>query len=150
MSLEEFFSPYRRLRLALTERWMMMNSTVSPIAGKVNNVFIHVSDLKKSAAWYSRLLGLPFDERDVKSPVYNIPVTSQAGLTLDDHTFDPSFRLQPSDHVLFNFYAKDIDEAYRFIQENDIPVAREIERIGDFAYFNFRDPDGNVLMICNN
>lgn len=127
-----------------------MNSTVSPIAGKVNNVFIHVSDLKKSAAWYSRLLGLPFDERDVESPVYNVPVSSKAGLTLDDHTFDPGFSLQPSDHVLFNFYAEDIDEAYRFIKENDIPIAREIERIGDFAYFNFRDPDGNVLMICNN
>ncbi|WP_423799985.1 VOC family protein [Neobacillus sp. SAB-20_R2A] len=126
-----------------------MNSTVSPIACKVNNVFIHVSDLKKSAEWYSDLLGLPFNKDEVHSPVYNVPVTSETGLTLDDHTFDPGFKLKPSNHVLFNFFVKDIDEAYQFIKNKGIIVVKEIERIGDFAYFNFKDLDGNVLMICN-
>ncbi|WP_449539730.1 VOC family protein [Ferdinandcohnia sp. Marseille-Q9671] len=126
-----------------------MTSTVSPIAGKVNNVFIHVSDLKSSAEWYSDLLGLPFNNDEVNSPVYNIPVTSETGLTLDDHTFDPGFTLKPSEHVLFNFFVSDIDEAYAFIKNKDITVVKEIERIGDFAYFNFKDLDGNVLMICN-
>nr|WP_243458131.1 VOC family protein [Sporosarcina sp. Te-1] len=46
-------------------------------------------------------------------------------------------------------FVEDIDDAYRFIQAHDIQVTRKIERIGDFAYFNFKDPDGNVLMICN-
>jgi len=126
-----------------------MNSTVSPIASKVNNVFIHVSDLKKSAEWYSDLLGLPINMDKVNSPVYNVPVTSETGLTLDDHSFDPGFILHPSEHVLFNFYVKDIDEAYQFIKNKEIKIVREIERIGDFAYFNFKDLDGNVLMICN-
>lgn len=126
-----------------------MKSIASPIAGKVNNVFIHVSDLKKSAEWYSSLLGLPFNMEDVESPVYNIPVTSETGLTLDDHTFDPSFSLGASGHVLFNFFARDIDEAYDFVKSQGITIVREIERIGEFAYFNFQDPDGNVLMICN-
>ncbi|EWG11227.1 VOC family protein [Cytobacillus firmus] len=126
-----------------------MKSIASPIAGKVNNVFIHVSDLKKSAEWYSSLLGLPINMDDVESPVYNIPVTSETGLTLDDHTFDPSFSLGPSGHVLFNFFSRDIDEAYDFVKSQEITIVREIERIGDFAYFNFQDPDGNVLMICN-
>lgn len=126
-----------------------MKSIASPIAGKVNNVFIHVSDLKKSAEWYSSLLGLPFNMEDVESPVYNIPVTSETGLTLDDHTFDPSFSLGASGHVLFNFFARDIDEAYDFVKSQGITIVREIERIGEFAYFNFQDPNGNVLMICN-
>lgn len=126
-----------------------MNLISSPIACKVNNVFIHVSDLKRSVEWYSDLLGLPFDTDLVESPVYNIPVTSETGLTLDDHTFDPGFKLKPSEHVLFNFFAKDIDEAYQFITEKGITIVKEIERIGHFAYFNFQDLDGNVLMICN-
>ena len=126
-----------------------MNKMVSPISCMVNNVFIHVSDLKKSVEWYSNLLGLSFDEDEVKSPVYNIPVTTETGLTLDDHTFDPSFILNPSDHALFNFFVKDIDEAYTFIKNNGITIVKEIERIGEFAYFNFQDLDGNVLMICN-
>ncbi|WP_328136541.1 VOC family protein [Peribacillus frigoritolerans] len=42
-----------------------------------------------------------------------------------------------------------MDEAYQFIKSNNIAIVKEIERIGSFAYFNFQDPDGNVLMICN-
>ncbi|MBB4824278.1 putative enzyme related to lactoylglutathione lyase [Sporosarcina luteola] len=126
-----------------------MNVKTSPIACKINNVFIHVSDLKTSVKWYADLLGLSIDESTVESPVHNIPITGETGLTLDDHTFDPGFTLAPSSHVLFNFYVEDIDEAYQFTQANNIQVTREIERIGEFAYFNFQDPDGNVLMICN-
>lgn len=126
-----------------------MNSISSPISCKVNNVFIHVSDLKKSAEWYSNLLGIPYVSEKVESPVYNISVTSETGLTLDDHTFEKEFTLQPSQHVLFNFFVSDIHEAYQFIKRNNIKVVKEIEQIGDFAYFNFHDLDGNVLMICN-
>lgn len=126
-----------------------MNSIDSPITCKVNNVFIHVSDLERSAEWYSKLLGIPFIKENVSSPVYNIPISAETGLTLDDHTLDPSFQLKPSDHVLFNFFVKDIDEAYKFIKGKGITIVKEIERIGDFAYFNFQDLDGNVLMICN-
>jgi catechol 2,3-dioxygenase-like lactoylglutathione lyase family enzyme len=128
---------------------MFVTSIASPIACKVNNVFIHVSDLKKSVEWYCNLLGIPFNGDQVESPVHNIPVTSETGLTLDDHTFDPGFTLNPSNHVLFNLFVKDIDEAYQFVKDRGIPIVREIERIGDFAYFNFKDLDGNVLMICN-
>lgn len=127
-----------------------MNSITTPIACKINNVFIHVSNLEKSAEWYSKLLGVPFHKDHIASPVYNIPITGETGLTLDDHTFDPGFTLSPSKHALFNFFVKDIDEAYKFIKNEGIPVVREIERIGDFAYFNIQDLDGNVLMICNN
>lgn len=127
-----------------------MHSIISPIICKINNVFIHVSNLEESAKWYSDLLGLPFHKSNVKSPVYNIPLPSETGLTLDDHTFDPDFKLQPSEHVLFNFFVRDIDEAYEFVKSKGIIIVKEIERIGDFAYFTFKDLDGNVLMICNN
>jgi predicted enzyme related to lactoylglutathione lyase len=126
-----------------------MKIASSPINSKINNVFIHVKDLKKSVEWYCNLLGIPQNNDFVESPVYNIPVTSETGLTLDDHTFDPNFIFKPSTNVLFNFNTKDIDEAYQFIKSNNIPIVKEIERIGNFAYFNYQDPDGNVLMICN-
>lgn len=126
-----------------------MNSISSPIVNKINNVFIHVSNLEKSVEWYSDLLAMPFNKDNVISPVYNIPLTSETGLTLDDHTFDPGFQLRSSEHVLFNFFVKDIDEAYKFVINKGITIVREIERNGDFAYFNFKDPDGNILMICN-
>lgn len=127
-----------------------MHSILSPIKSKVNNVFIHVSNLQKSAEWYCNLLGVPCLTNQIKSPVYNVPVTGETGLTLDDHTFDPQFQFQPSGNVLFNFYTADIDEAYAYIKQKNITIVKEIERLGDFAYFNFEDLDGNILMICNN
>lgn len=66
-----------------------MQFATSPLTKKVNNVFIHVLDLRQSAQWYSQLLGLPFCEEKVVSPVYNLPISSETGITLDDHTFDP-------------------------------------------------------------
>ncbi|MFF2874948.1 VOC family protein [Gottfriedia sp. NPDC057991] len=125
-----------------------MKSTVSPIANKINYVFIHVKDLKKSVNWYCKLLGITFDRSQIESPVFNVPVTGTTGLTLDDHTFDPNFKFEPSKNVLFNFYTEDIDAAYNFMKKNNITIVKDIERIGEFAYFNFEDLDGNVLMIC--
>ncbi|WP_353050084.1 VOC family protein [Bacillus sp. ISL-41] len=91
---------------------------------------------------------MPFNSEKVESPVYNIPVTSETGLTLDDHTFDSGFNLKPSNHILFNFLVEDVDEACNSVKSNGISITKETERIVDFAYFNFKDPDGNVLMIC--
>ncbi|NLP51407.1 VOC family protein [Bacillus sp. RO1] len=120
-----------------------------PIKNQMNGVFIHVTNLKKSAQWYSDLLGLDLNLDSVQSPVYNIPLVGSSSLTLDDHTFDPGFKHMPSDAALFNFYAPDIDEAYQYIQTKGIEIIREMERVGETAWFNIKDPDGNVVMICN-
>ncbi|MDN4525006.1 VOC family protein [Fictibacillus fluitans] len=125
-----------------------MTEVLSPVSCKVNNVFIHVTDLKRAAEWYSKLLGLPAPKQ-VESPVYNLPVTGDTGLTLDNHAFDPAFVFSPSKHPVFNFLVTDVDETYRFMKDNNITIVREIERIGEVAFFNFEDEDGNVLMICN-
>ena len=125
-----------------------MQKTI-PIKNQMNGVFIHVANLKKSAEWYTNLLGLEVDLSTVESPVYNIPLKGSTSLTLDDHTFDPTFRHEPSSAPLFNFYSPDIEEAYQFIRNKGIEVVREIERVGDTAWFNIKDPDGNVVMICN-
>jgi predicted enzyme related to lactoylglutathione lyase len=129
---------------------MVMNSSkVTPIKNEMGAVFVHVSDLKKSVEWYSKLLGFDVEDREITSPVYNIPIRGTTGLTLDDHTFDPNFKRQPGSGPIFNFMVEDIDRAYSFIQESGIEIVREIERIGEhFAWFNFADPDGNVLMAC--
>lgn len=63
-----------------------LKSINSPIFPKVNNVFIHVKDLKKSVGWYCNILGIPHNGDSVESLVYNIPITYETGLTLDDHT----------------------------------------------------------------
>ncbi|WP_235976373.1 VOC family protein [Niallia circulans] len=80
-----------------------MNSLSSPIACKVNTVFIHIDNLEKVAEWYGELLSIKI----MLNRLYTIfPVTSETGITLDDHTFDPGFKLNPSEHVLLTFLLK--------------------------------------------
>ncbi|MGM0941944.1 MAG: VOC family protein [Bacillota bacterium] len=120
-----------------------------PVKNQMNGVFVHVTNLKVSAKWYTDLLGLNVDLDKVVSPVYNVPLVGTTSLTLDDHTFDPEFRHSISPSPIFNLYAPKIEEAYKYIKDKDIEIVREIERVGDTAWFNIKDPDGNVVMICN-
>ncbi len=121
----------------------------NPVKNQIGTVFIHVKDLKKSVEWYSNIIGFEYDRSSVESPVYNIPIDGATGLTLDDHKFDENFTHKPSSNPICNLLVEDIDEAYHFMKNNNLEIVREIERIGeDFAWFNFADPDGNVLMAC--
>lgn len=125
-----------------------MQKTV-PIYNQMNGVFIHVTNLNVSAKWYCDLLGIEVDLEKVKSPVFNVPVTGTTSLTLDDHSFDPTFQHYISPNPIFNFYTTNIEEAYRYVLEKGIKIVREIERVGNTAWFNIKDPDGNVVMVCN-
>ncbi|MBO0992874.1 VOC family protein [Bacillus sp. SD088] len=119
------------------------------IKNQMNSVFVHVTNLKASTKWYCELLALQVDLDKVESPVFNVPVVGTTSLTLDDHAFDPDFQHKPSLSPIFNFYASDIDEAYYWVEEKDIEIVREIERAGGTAWFNIKDPDGNIVMICD-
>ncbi|NHM31271.1 VOC family protein [Neobacillus terrae] len=120
-----------------------------PVKNQMNGVFVHVTNLKGAVEWYTDLLGLEIDLEEVQSPVYNIPVSGTTSLTLDDHSFDPQFKHSISTSPIFNFFAPDIEEAYQYIKNRNIEIVREIEWVEDTAWFNIKDPDGNVLMICN-
>lgn len=124
-------------------------TTKYPILNQMNGVFVHVSNLRNSVKWYADLLGLEIDLSLVKSPVFNMPISGTTSLTLDDHTFDPDFVHHANASPLFNFYAPNIDEAYQYFQDKGIQIVRETEWVGDTAWFNVQDPDGNVIMICN-
>lgn len=125
-----------------------MKKTI-PIKNQMNGIFIHVTNLKQSAKWYCDLLGIELDVEKVISPVFNVPVVGTTSLTLDDHSFDPHFKHYVSPSPIFNFYTPNIDEAYQYINEIGYEVVREIERVGETAWFNIQDLDGNVVMICN-
>jgi predicted enzyme related to lactoylglutathione lyase len=114
----------------------------------VHAVFVHTENLKRSAAWYSWLLDLPFEEKEVQSPVYNLPVKEGVYMTIDDHAFDPDYRFEPLRTPAFNFCSHDVEKSYREMKEAGVQVIREIERDGDFGWFHIEDPDGNAVMIC--
>ncbi|MFS0674834.1 VOC family protein [Ornithinibacillus sp. 179-J 7C1 HS] len=120
----------------------------SPIQNKVNTIFIHVTDLKRSVKWYSELLGQSYDLSTVSRPVYNIPVNQEVGITLDAGPESVRKTIGELDYPLFNFHTEDIDQAYQYIRQLDYDVASEITRFEDFSFFTVRDPDRNVIMVC--
>ncbi|GIQ62395.1 hypothetical protein PACILC2_09630 [Paenibacillus cisolokensis] len=119
-----------------------------PLENRIASVFVHVTDLRRAAEWYSRLMGLPIlEERLNGGPVYwfDLPGTH---LILDSNTANrqnPEWREEMM--PWFMFPARDIDEAYRYVEERTEPFF-EPERHGTMACFNFRDPEGNALMAC--
>jgi catechol 2,3-dioxygenase-like lactoylglutathione lyase family enzyme len=58
----------------------------TPIKNKIGSVFVHVSDLRHSAEWYSKLMGLPLlEERLNGGPVYWFELEGETGLILDNN-----------------------------------------------------------------
>ena len=119
-----------------------------PLENRVASVFIHVTELRRAAEWYSRLLGLPvLEERLNGGPVYWFDL-GDTGLVLDSdvhHRNNPSWSESAMPRIMFR--ARDIDEAYAYVKERATPFS-EPERHGTMAYFNFADPEGNAQMAC--
>jgi catechol-2,3-dioxygenase len=119
----------------------------SPIQNVVGTVFVPVKDLEKSAAWYSDILGLPL--RKVSPPVYNLEMQNGMIVTLDVDSFTSTVRegdVNPSQHGLFMLHTSDIEAAHNYLKEKNVDV-EDIQRIHSAAFFHFKDPDGNKIMV---
>lgn len=120
----------------------------SPIASRVDTIFIHVENLEKSVHWYSKLLGVEVKD-EIQGPIYTFDMgAGRPGLTLDNHCFDEIYELRPSNQPLFNLSSIDIHAAYQFVKELGAEIVTEIQTYPDLSEFTFKDPDGNMLMIC--
>lgn len=120
------------------------NST--PIANRVSGVFVPVRDIEKARKWYNRILGLEGGE--ILFGHLYCPPMQGSDLVLDakaSQSFSsvdgfPAYRVPA-----FMFATDDIQAAYRFIQENGVELVTGIE---NDQWFVFKDPDENLLMVC--
>lgn len=115
----------------------------SPIINKAGAIFIPVSDLKKAMAWYSNILGLEVREENIIDHLYIIPMQgTNSNLVLDSQIYS-----QANLHSVpaFHFNTDDIQASYQFMRQQGVELLTEIEH---GQWFNFRDPDGNALMVC--
>ncbi|MFC7680768.1 VOC family protein [Paenibacillus sp. GCM10028914] len=123
----------------------------NPIMSRIDTVFIHVTNLKESVRWYSKLLAIEFNEdNQFEGPIHTFPMgKNRPGLTLDCHCFDEQYEFIPSNQPLFNLSTENIDEAYEFVKSIGAEIVTEIARYSDLSEFSLKDPDGNILMICS-
>ena len=106
----------------------------SPVFNKMNTVFIHVSNLKSSVKWYSELLNQEYKMSEVKSPVYNLNIDGETGLTLDAGPEGTEKQIVASLHPIFNFHTEDIKEAYEFVKGMDYTIDSPITSFDDFSF----------------
>jgi predicted enzyme related to lactoylglutathione lyase len=107
-------------------------------------VFVPVSDMDRAIEWYSRLLDLPIQKTSHHGTIYDLPMQGDVGLILDSTKPSVSNSSQP----LFFFWTDDIQQSYQFLKENQVEIVREVENIGSVSTLTFKDPDSNLLMVC--
>lgn len=114
---------------------------MNPITNKIGGIFIPVSNIEHARDWYCDILGLPVDGDILFGHIYVLPMEGPS-LVLDSKIYAP-------DHVYkvpaFQLRTDDIVQAYEFMKEKQVQLLTEIQ---NNHWFNFKDPDGNVLMIC--
>src|SRR5690625_954050 len=113
----------------------------SPILNQIGTVFIPVSDIEKARDWYCDFLGLDNDGEIQFDHLYVIPAGS-IDIVLDSKIYskDSIFKV-PS----FHLNTQSIEQAYQYMKSKGIKIISEIQ---NDHFFNFEDPDGNVLMVC--
>lgn len=113
----------------------------NPILKQIGTVFIPVSNIEKARDWYCDILGLKADGEIQFGHLYVIPMEG-TGIVLDSRIYSEErvFRTPA-----FHFNTENIDEAFRFMSNKGVNLITDIE---NNHYFNFKDPDGNILMIC--
>jgi predicted enzyme related to lactoylglutathione lyase len=122
-----------------------MEMVKSPIDNVVESVFIHVSDLRRAAEWYSMVLGLPLlEERLNGGNVYWLMLQNGTGIILDDNKSNEP----DAPHVRLMYKTSDIEEAYRYLDQQGVRPLYPIERPHPgLAFFIFTDADGNSIMV---
>jgi predicted enzyme related to lactoylglutathione lyase len=120
------------------------------IAPKLPAVFVHVRDLRRAAEFYTQLLGLSYnDKADYGNGIYVLQLANGADLLLDaNHAQQAKPNGTFAMHATCMFATEDIEAAHAWLQSQDVEIVTELYRDPNVAFFNFKDPDGNIQMIC--
>lgn len=125
-----------------------MELKTSPIKNKVGGVFIPVGDIQNAKEWYCKILGLPEEGENLFGHLY-VPVMEEGSpaLILDQMPRWCGGEQKPPTYQTpaFMFNTDAVHASFRFMQENGVELVTEVE---DNQWFVFKDPDGNLLMVC--
>lgn len=114
---------------------------MNPILNQISGVFIPVSNIEKARDWYCDILGVPADGEILFGHIYVLPMNGPS-IILDSKIFGIEKIYQVP---AFQFNTNDIHEAYEFMRTKNVELTTGIEHD---HWFNFKDPDGNLLMVC--
>lgn len=121
--------------------------TKSPIRPQVDSVILWVRDLDAAVNLYSRLLGVEVREQDRYNHLHMFHFENGTAIMLDSYGM-AGVPMPERGAPQMKLDCANIDDAYRYIKEVlGLDIVYEIERLPNVSFFNFRDPDGNVIMV---
>lgn len=114
---------------------------MNPILNQIGTVFIPVRDIEKAMKWYRDILSLPEDQEILFGHLHILPMNG-TGIVLDSKIYaaENTFKTPA-----FHFNTTNIHEAYAYMLSKNVKITSTIEHE---KWFNFEDPDGNMLMVC--
>lgn len=151
-----FFERYDRLRFGKTDEQgnVVVDYGIylkaSPIKREVGNVFIPVTDIHRARAWYRDILDLPVGEVEV-GHLCSIPMDNGTGMLLDQKLTpdNAGTAIQMGAYPLFMFSTDDIEASLAHLRGRGVEIVEyEGRAIQNGHWFNFRDCEGNLLMVC--
>ncbi|WP_430791232.1 VOC family protein [Virgibacillus flavescens] len=114
---------------------------MNPIINQIGTVFIPVKNIEQARDWYCDILCLPVTEDILFDHLYVLPMQG-TGIVLDSKMYEAE---QVYQKPPFHLNTYDIEDAFAFMNNKGVQMVTGIEH---GQWFNFKDPDGNVLMIC--
>lgn len=111
----------------------------------IDTLILRVSEIEKSKEWYTQKLGLKTIHSDEKLKLVVLDTFSSTSLTI----WETDEKIQPNpltaSYPIFNTI--DAKEAHEQLMNSNVNVG---ELITDHVvtYFTFRDPDNNILEVC--
>jgi predicted enzyme related to lactoylglutathione lyase len=121
------------------------------ILNRIPTVFVPVANLRESVEWYSKILGVDIDhvqwEQIESLPVYTFSLEGSS-LTLDANIVKGK-AIQPSPYPICNIACENIHEVWNHFEREGVELPDKIIYFPDLAYFNFKDINGNTLMMCS-
>jgi catechol 2,3-dioxygenase-like lactoylglutathione lyase family enzyme len=120
----------------------------SPLLNRSGAVFIPVRDIEKARDWYCRILGIPSSTVTIMNGhLCSLPVDG-SGIILDTMPMwggnapggAPTFRTPA-----FMLLTEELNASYAFMKNHGAELVTDIQ---DDHWFVFRDPDGNMIMVC--
>ena len=109
----------------------------------VGGVFFKSPDPKRLYEWYSKWLGMEFEDWGIAYFPKDMPAKGQTVWSAFDATtkyFDPSEK-----GFMFNLMVDNLEEALKQVKEGGAEIIGEIEKMEYGSFGWFIDPDGNKV-----
>ncbi|MCJ8013457.1 hypothetical protein MUG84_17160 [Paenibacillus sp. KQZ6P-2] len=122
----------------------------SPILSKVTGVILWSRNLERSVDMYNKLLRLSQEQQERFGHLHIFHLPSGLDIMIDSNGME-NVPVPEKASPLFFMPANEIDEAASFVQELGFEIIYGgIHRNEAVSFFNMRDPDFNVITVCQN